>query len=285
MSKPKTKSDIIRYVIMGVALCVFIVCGVMLIRIGIRYKNDRNNNSSANKFVETAADPTGSDPTKDTEASTDGETKPQIPSFSANKVIDFSGLKEEAPSVQGWIDVPSAGISYPIVQAGDNEYYLTHAYNDVEAWSGAIFLDHTNNPDFTDDHTFVYGHNMNDGSMFHGLLQYEGKTDGKKFYDKQMTDNGNYFYVYLEDSVRVYQIFSVSVVNIKDNYDAFRYLTDSFKLKDYVDYVMSIEQYDTGISYDGKSPVLTLYTCQSDSASGIRLMVHGQLVEVVDPKY
>ncbi len=69
MSKPKTKSDIIRYVIMGVALCVFIVCGVMLIRIGIRYKNDRNNNSSANKFVETAADPTGNDPTKVTEAS------------------------------------------------------------------------------------------------------------------------------------------------------------------------------------------------------------------------
>lgn len=284
MSKPKTKSDIIRYVIMGVALCVFIVCGVMLIRIGIRYKKDRDNNSSADNFVQTAADPTGDDSTKNTEASTDGETKPQIPSFSADKVIDFAGLKEEAPAVQGWIDIPSAGISNPIVQADDNEYYLTHAFNGKEAWSGAIFLDYTNNPDFTDDHTFVYGHNMNDGSMFHNLLQYDGKTDGKKFYDQQMTDNGNYFYVYLEGSVRVYQIFSVSVVNIKDNYDAFRYLTDSFKLKDYVDYVTSIEQYDTGISYDGKSPVLTLYTCQSDSASGIRLMVHGQLVEVVDQK-
>ena len=282
MSKPKTKSDIIRYVIMGVALCVFIVSGVLLIRIGIRYKQDRKNNSGANNFVGTVADSTSGDQNSETEAN--GETKPEKPAYSANMVIDFAGLKEQAPDLRGWVDVPSANISYPIVQADDNDYYLTHAYNNVEAWSGAIFLDHTNSPYFKDDHTFVYGHNMNDGSMFHGLLQYDGENNGEAFYNKQKSDKGNYFYIYLEDSVRVYEIFSVSVVNIKDNYDAFRYLTDTFTLKDYVDYAVSIEQYDTGVDYDGTSPVLTLYTCQKDSASGIRLMVHGQLVDVLEPK-
>lgn len=282
MSKPKTKSDIIRYVIMGVALCVFIVSGVLLIRIGIRYKQDRKNNSGANSFVETVADPTNGN--QDNETDVNGETKPEKPAYSANKVIDFAGLKEQAPDLRGWVDVPSANISYPIVQAEDNDYYLTHAYNNVEAWSGAIFLDYSNSPDFKDDHTFVYGHNMNDGSMFHGLLQYDGENNGEEFYNKQKSDKGNYFYIYLEDSVRVYEIFSVSVVNIKDNYDAFRYLTDSFTLKDYVDYAVSVEQYDTGVDYDGTSPVLTLYTCQKDSASGIRLMVHGQLVDVLEPK-
>lgn len=283
MSKPKTKSDIIRYVIMGVALCVFVVSGVLLIRIGIRYKKDRNNNSGANEFVGTVADTTGDSQNNETGGS--GETKPETPAYSANMVIDFAGLKEQAPDLRGWVDIPSANVSYPIVQSNDNEYYLTHAYNNVEAWSGAIFLDHTNEPDFTDDHTFVYGHNMNDGSMFHGLLQYDGEQGGEEFYNKQKSDKGNFFYIYLEDSVRVYEIFSVSVVNIKDNYDAFRYLTDTFTLKDYVDYAVSIQQYDTGVKYDGTSPVLTLYTCQKDSASGIRLMVHGQLVDVVEPKY
>lgn len=274
MNKPKTKSDIIRYVIMGAALCVFIVCGVMLIRIGIRYKKDRQNNSSADYFVETAAGTTANGETGNPK-----ETKPETPAYKADKVIDFAGLKEQAPAVCGWVEVPSVSISYPIVQADDNDYYLTHAYNDVEAWSGAIFLDYTNRTDYTDEHTFVYGHHMQDGSMFAGLLEY----DAKDFFDKQKAKDDNYFYIYLEDGVRVYQIFSVCDVNIKDNYNAFRYLNGDFSLQEYVDYVMSVELYDTGIEYDGVSPVLTLYTCQVDSASGIRHMVHGQLVAVLDP--
>lgn len=276
MSKPKTKSDIIRYVIMGVALCVFVVCGIMLINIARNYKKaEKNNNEAKNEFYKTEAYTTdgGSE-----ETTGDGEEETTAPVYHANATIDFAKLKETAPAACGWVDVPSVNISYPIVQGKDNDYYLTHAYNDKEMWGGAIFLDYTNAPDFTDDHTFVYGHHMQDGSMFAGLLEY----DSKEFYDKQEAAGNNYFYIYLEDCVRVYRIFSVCDVNIDDNYDAFRYTTSAFTLKDYVDYVMSVELYDCGVDYDGTSPVLTLYTCQYDSSSEVRHMVHGQLVAVLD---
>lgn len=276
MSKPKNKSDIIRYIIMGVALVVFVICAIMLIRIFRNYKEAEINNGNATEFYETKSDST------DTASNeTTGENETKAPNYHANAVIDFASLKASAPNVCGWVDVPSVNISYPIVQGPDNDYYLTHAYNDKEMWGGAIFLDYTNNKDFKDDHVFVYGHHMQDGSMFAGLLEY----DTKDFYSKQEDAENNYFYIYLEDSVRVYKIFSTCDVNINDNYDAFRYITDAFTLQDYVNYVTSVELYDSGVYYDGTSQVVTLYTCQQDAASGIRHMVHGQLVAVLDPEY
>ena len=53
--------------------------------------------------------------------------------------IDWKALKEKNPEVVGWILIPDTDISYPIVQGGDNSYYLNHTFEKKENYAGAIF--------------------------------------------------------------------------------------------------------------------------------------------------
>ncbi|MDO4182916.1 MAG: class B sortase [Coriobacteriia bacterium] len=91
------------------------------------------------------------------------------PSNLASMSADWDALRAVNPDVVGWIYVPNSPIDYPIVQGEDNEYYLNHAFDRSENWLaayGTIFMDYTNNPQFMDSNTFLYGHHMADGSMF-----------------------------------------------------------------------------------------------------------------------
>ncbi len=79
------------------------------------------------------------------------------------------------PDTVGYITIDSAGIAYPVVQADDNDYYITHGFTNQENSSGAIFMDYRCDiDDFPKTRNIIlYGHRMKDGTMFKGLLQYE----------------------------------------------------------------------------------------------------------------
>ena len=99
--------------------------------------------------------------------------------------VDWDALRAINPDVVAWIDIPGADIDYPVVQGGDNEYYLSHDFHGYEGWLaryGAIFMDYRNDPDWNDEGYFIYGHNMSDGSMFHGvaLMADQGRFDASR---------------------------------------------------------------------------------------------------------
>lgn len=96
------------------------------------------------------------------------------------RVIDWKALTEINPDIVGWVTVPNTPIDYPIVQAGDNQYYLNRDFSGEEAWLaqfGCIFLEYTNDPTFADDASFIYGHHMNDGSMFASIGSMRSQED------------------------------------------------------------------------------------------------------------
>ena len=106
------------------ALGVFVFSGYMLIERQSEYNASRNEYDNLR------------DQFKQTEQAADAAPSP----------IDFDGLRQENPETVGWIEIPSAGISYPVVQAGDNEKYLTTGFD---------------------------GHHMRDGSMFANLVDFK----------------------------------------------------------------------------------------------------------------
>lgn len=55
--------------------------------------------------------------------------------------MDFEALREVNEDVIGWISIPDTRLSYPIVQAPDNEYYLERAWNGRKNASGSIFME------------------------------------------------------------------------------------------------------------------------------------------------
>lgn len=94
--------------------------------------------------------------------------------------IDFAGLKAVNPDVIAWIQILALDISYPVVQGKDNAYYLHHLFSGESNINGSIFVDCHNQPDFTDQNTIVYGHNMKNGSMFGTLDKYQDQMGMKQ---------------------------------------------------------------------------------------------------------
>ena len=82
-------------------------------------------------------------------------------------IIDFDALAQTNPEIVGWIYAPGTNINYPVVQTNNNSKYLNTLFDGTANASGAIFLDSDDTaPGMVDQQTTIYGHHMNDGSMF-----------------------------------------------------------------------------------------------------------------------
>lgn len=84
--------------------------------------------------------------------------------------MDFTRLKAQNPDVVGWISAPLLGIDEPILQADDNDEYLTKSFEGGYSHDGAVFLDYESDPSFLGKHSVVYGHNFERGGAFSPLV-------------------------------------------------------------------------------------------------------------------
>ena len=82
---------------------------------------------------------------------------------------DLALLKEKNPDCVGWVSIAGTGIDFPVMQNGD--FYLKHTFDGNYTVYGLPFLDERCSLD-TSDQLIIYGHHMNDGSMFSALLNY-----------------------------------------------------------------------------------------------------------------
>lgn len=121
------------------------------------------------------------------------------PELETLAAMDLAALREVNPDVIGWIRIPNTRINYPLLQGQDNDYYLKRAWDHRETSVGSIFLEQRNAADLTDYNTIVYGHNMNDGSMFAGL---------RKFSAQGYWEKHPYVYILSDAGVYRYEIFA-----------------------------------------------------------------------------
>ena len=119
--------------------------------------------------------------------------------------VNWKKLKAINPDIIGWVyfeDLPQ--ISYPVLQAADNDYYVHRTYDLSEDGSkaGSIFMDYRMASDFSAPYSIIYGHNVRDGSMLSDLSKLaEPEKCGRKQYYWILTPDGNYRY-------RVFSIFT-----------------------------------------------------------------------------
>lgn len=89
--------------------------------------------------------------------------------------VDWTYWQEVNPDVVGWITIPGTGISQPVVQApaDDPDFYLSHdVHRNWNPW-GAIYIDaDCAGGLFGSPNAVVYGHHMDDGSMFAEVASY-----------------------------------------------------------------------------------------------------------------
>lgn len=182
--------------------------------------------------------------------------------------VDFEKLQKINPDVIGWIRIEKLGISYPIVQGEDNEYYLAHTFYRKENKCGSIFMEVENQKDFSDWNTFVYGHNMKDKSMFARLNEFQKEETFVEVPE---------FYIYTPEGVLRYEIYSCQIAELGT--ESFRYqFEDEADYAKWQEFVKEQSLYDTGVLPEAGQKTVTLMTCTS-AGSDYRFLVHGVLAE------
>jgi len=118
-------------------------------------------------------------------------------------LMDFSGLRGENPDVIAWLTIPGTAIDYPVVQTGDNDYYLHRDVEKKPNINGALFLDCRVRADFSEFNHVIYGHHMNSGRMFQNLIKFREKA----FFDSHASGT-----LYTPNQTYRLEIFAASVI-------------------------------------------------------------------------
>lgn len=93
--------------------------------------------------------------------------------------VDFGALLDINDDVVGWVYIEDTKINYPVVQGEDNRYYISTMVDGKYNSAGSVFMDYHNASDFSDWHTILYGHNMQNGTMLNGITLYRNQ----EYYD------------------------------------------------------------------------------------------------------
>lgn len=176
--------------------------------------------------------------------------------------IDFAKLEEVNPDVIAWIKIEDTYINYPIMQGRTDEYYLRKDINKKYNIAGSIFVYSNVSPDFSDENTVIYGHNMKNGRMFSNLAKIYNGDLGKDVYVEIYTKENNFKYKVISSYIE-----EPNLPLIQRNF------TEEEKI-DYINKVVKKSKIDfKQESYiDYKENIITLITC--DSAGTQRVIVH-----------
>lgn len=188
--------------------------------------------------------------------------------ISDNNKVDFDELKAINPSCFAWIIVNGTNISYPIVQYTNNEYYLSHSFDNSYNSSGWIYADYRNTCDGYDKNLILYGHNRADKSMFSSL---------KNILDNSWYNNSENLTIdfYTPSGLEQYSVFSVYSIKVETYYLTTSFLSD----KVYGSFLNELKNrsiHNFNVNLTSSDKILTLSTCSNNSA--YRIVLHAKKV-------
>lgn len=163
----------------------------------------------------------------------------------------------------GWLSIAGTSINYPVMHTPDNpQKYINKNFYGEYSQSGVPFLDSRCKLDNTN--LIIYGHNMNNGTMFADLCNY---TDYSYFRQHPTV------VLETEKGASAYTVFAV--LRAKSDNEWYRFITADTK-RDYdskIKYAKSHSLYDTGITPDYDKQILTLSTCYGGNSDNRILVI------------
>ena len=170
----------------------------------------------------------------------------------------------------GWLEIADIGIngavlSLPVMQTVDNEYYLTHGFNQENDKNGCIFMDCNCDALKPSDNLILYGHHMMSGNMFGNLVKYEDYN----FYLTHKTFKFDTIYEHGE-----YEVMFAFRTSLKTDDDiSFKYYqfidaNGAEEFNSYMNEMASMSLYDTGVTAVWGDQLLTLSTCVYEEKNG-----------------
>lgn len=260
----KTFGLAIRIALLVLCAIVFLVSAGMLVKILIGYAEADKTYESINEGFEVLTEESNRTEEPEPEE-TDEQEEPHVV-YRTDMTEQMRGqyeylmtLKSQYPNVVGYVSVPSVSIHYPVVQTSNNDYYLNHLITGEESSSGSIFLDYRcdANP-LTAKNSVLYGHNMNNGSMFHNI---------ESLFEKDVYLNTTVEYI-CEEGIFIYKPLSVYRADASYPFARYTFADDASYLEFCRTAVKNSRFIESeAVTYGVDSGVITLITCTNSISS------------------
>ena len=186
------------------------------------------------------------------------EAVPVIEKDEQGRIKKYLPLYDLNQEFFGWIKIPGTKVNYPVMHSPEiPDKYLHGAFDGSYSFSGVPFLSDTC---YTGCGNYIiYGHNMNNGSMFNNILMYEDEEFWKKHPTIQfdtLFETGEYE-IYSAFYSRVFKVSDTGVFRFYDYTD----LTDESVFEEFAWQAKEASIYDTGVEAEYGDELITLITC------------------------
>lgn len=193
---------------------------------------------------------------------------PTNPSEDAPILPEYAPLLEMNSDIVGWIQIEDTKINYPVMQSpNEPDFYINHNFDRQYSARGCIYAEEACDIAKPSDNITLYGHHMNDGSMFASLKNYLSESYWEEhryvFFDT-LTEQHTY---------EVFAVFTTTATVTKGfPYHNFIDAKDEKAFNDFITGCTSRAFYDTGIVPEYGDKIICLSTCEYSQHNG-RLVV------------
>ena len=243
--KKRRKAPIIAIIIIAACVVVLVISLYNIFRLQGEYKHSQEVNEKAVVAI--------TEPAKD-----------------EGFVYDHEAALKINPDAKGMYRNDATETLLPIVQRkNDDSYYLHRGFDGEYSRSGTLFIAGEIAEGLDASHVIIYGHHMNDDSMFTKNNNYKDEA----FYRHGTNDT---FYIYTPDTLREYKIFAV--YNTNPSGPVYTINMNEEELKEFAKECSERSIYQTGVDVSKVSQIVTLSSCEATDYS-YRLVVQGVLVK------
>ena len=269
------KIKIILCICLAVCLTALGVSGFMLYNDYAQRQNDKNAFEQLNEMTRATNDEAVSDETtlpNTTECTTfDDDTAAKVDEQEfvhlagdtyRNHVHDFKTLREINSECVGWLSIYGTTIDYPVMHTPNNpEKYLNLNFYGDYSVSGVPFLDAECK--LNGDNMIIYGHDMNAGTMFAPLLNYESRSFAQQHSVIQLET---------EQGVKKYSVYSVAKIKSNDMFYNLKNAPNKAYFEQKIKDISQKALYTIGSHPKHGQKLITLSTC-TNAGQDNRLIV------------
>lgn len=182
--------------------------------------------------------------------------------------VDFDMLLGKNPDCVGWLYSEGTPINLAVMQADDNTYYLYRMFDRTNNGYGTIFLDCNGSPGFNDANNLIFGHNMNNGTMFGTLGNYRNQA----YFEKHPC-------LWLATESRNYRLDVVAGIVHTDESTLYSTPISRKATDELVPFAIQNSAFKSGAVYDPNANYVTLSTCCNDFV-GARFALICEMCEI-----
>lgn len=178
---------------------------------------------------------------------------------------EYETLYNKNKKLIGWLKIDDTNIDYPVMQTGNNEYYLDHNFNQEYDKNGSLFLDAACDVVHRNTNLIIYGHHMKSGRMFGNLNSYSKKEYCEKHPTIQFDT------IYEKGTYQVMYVFRSRIYNEDEVIFKYYQFFDAASEKEFesnMQEMAALSLYDTGVTASFGDELLTLSTCDSSETDG-----------------